>query len=87
MAATERPAEEFYDSEADPWEVVNLIDAPEHQQRIAAMRQQLDAWRISLIDCRVVRRRCWGSIFVRVSVDTCLSAVMIVCQPANIYSS
>jgi N-sulfoglucosamine sulfohydrolase len=44
LAATERPAEEFYDSEADPWEVTNLIDAPEHQERIAALRQHLDAW-------------------------------------------
>ena len=44
LAASERPAEEFYDSEADPWEVTNLIDAPEHQERIAALRQHLDAW-------------------------------------------
>lgn len=44
MAAKSRPAEEFYDSEADPWEVVNLIDDPEHQERIAALREHLDAW-------------------------------------------
>jgi len=44
MAATERPAEEFYDSEADPWEVKNLIDAGEHQERIAVLRQHLEAW-------------------------------------------
>ena len=44
MAATVRPAEEFYDSAADPWEVNNLIDTPEHQERIATLRQHLEAW-------------------------------------------
>ena len=44
MAATVRPAEEFYDSQADPWEVKNLIDAPEQQERIATLRQHLEAW-------------------------------------------
>lgn len=40
----ERPAEEFYDSQADPWEFRNLIDAPEHQERIKVMRDKLNAW-------------------------------------------
>ena len=44
MAAKQRPAEAFYDSQADPWEVKNLIDAPEHQERIAKMRKNLAAW-------------------------------------------
>jgi arylsulfatase A-like enzyme len=44
FAAMKRPAEEFYDSQADPWEYKNLIDAPEHQERIAKMRELLDAW-------------------------------------------
>ena len=44
FVAKERPAEEFYDSQADPWEFKNLIDAPEHQARIKAMRGKLDAW-------------------------------------------
>lgn len=44
FAAKKRPAEEFYDSQADPWEYKNLIDAPEHQERIAKMRKKLDAW-------------------------------------------
>ena len=44
FTAKQRPAEEFYDSQADPWEVKNLINAPEHQQRIATMRENLDAW-------------------------------------------
>lgn len=41
---TERPAEEFYDSQTDPWETKNLIDDPAHQDRIKAMRAKLDAW-------------------------------------------
>jgi arylsulfatase A-like enzyme len=44
FVAKTRPAEEFYDSQADPWETNNLIDAPEHQARIKAMRAKLDAW-------------------------------------------
>lgn len=46
----ERPAEEFYDSQADPWEYKNLIDAPEHQERIKAMRAKLDAWIKDTVD-------------------------------------
>lgn len=44
MATMVRPAEEFYDSQADPWEIKNLIAAPEHKERIAKMRKHLDAW-------------------------------------------
>lgn len=44
LASRQRPAEEFYDSETDPWEVRNLIDRPEHRQRIAALREHLDDW-------------------------------------------
>jgi len=44
FVVTERPAEAFYDSKTDPWETKNLIDSPEHQAKIAEMRQKLDAW-------------------------------------------
>lgn len=44
FVARKRPAEEFYDSQADPWEFKNLIDAPEHQERIKAMRNKLETW-------------------------------------------
>lgn len=66
LAATRRPADEFYDSEADPWEVENLIDAPEHQGRIAALREHLDAWiedtgdlGFVLPETRLVREKIW----------------------------
>jgi arylsulfatase A-like enzyme len=35
---------EFYDLEKDPHEAVNLIEVPEHQERIAAMNRALFAW-------------------------------------------
>jgi arylsulfatase A-like enzyme len=38
----EKAAEEFYDTEADPDEVDNIISAPEHAGRIARMRALLD---------------------------------------------
>ncbi len=39
-----RPAEEFYDLRNDPWEMKNLVDDPQHQERIAELRQALDEW-------------------------------------------
>ena len=38
------PPEELYDSRSDPWEVKNLIDAPEHRERRESLREHLDAW-------------------------------------------
>jgi N-sulfoglucosamine sulfohydrolase len=66
LAARQRPAEEFYDSEADPWEVHNLIDASEHQERIADLREHLDAWikdtgdlGFVLPETRLVQEKIW----------------------------
>ena len=39
-----RPAEELYDTDADPWEVVNLAEAPEHQATLKKMRAELYSW-------------------------------------------
>lgn len=46
----EKPAEEFYDTHADPDEVQNLIDAPEHAERIARMRTLLDEHMLAVND-------------------------------------
>ena len=66
IAATTRVPEELYDSEQDPWEVNNLIDEPEHQQRIAALRAALDRWiedtgdlGFVLPESRLVREKIW----------------------------
>ena len=43
MART-KPAEELYDTEADPHEVVNLAGDPAHAEQLARMRDALDDW-------------------------------------------
>jgi N-sulfoglucosamine sulfohydrolase len=43
FAAT-KPKEELYDTEADPYEVKNLADAPEHRAKMAELRGELDRW-------------------------------------------
>lgn len=66
MAANKRAPEEFYDSHHDPWEVHNLIDAPDHQRRIAVLRSELDKWiedtrdlGFVLPESRLVREKIW----------------------------
>jgi N-sulfoglucosamine sulfohydrolase len=66
LAAVRRPAEELYDSRTDPWEVNNLIEAPEHRDRIAGLRQHLDDWMhatgdlgLVLPETRLVSERIW----------------------------
>lgn len=39
-----KPKEEFYDTLNDPYEINNLIESPEHSERIAKMRAQLQRW-------------------------------------------
>jgi len=39
-----RPEFEFYDVENDPWEMNNLADKPEHQNRIRKMKAELVKW-------------------------------------------
>jgi uncharacterized sulfatase len=43
MAAT-KPAEELYDTQADPHETRNLAGSPEHQEVLQRMRQAQAAW-------------------------------------------
>lgn len=46
----EKPAEEFYDLQADPDEVHNLIASPQHQRRIKQMRTALDEHMLAIND-------------------------------------
>jgi arylsulfatase A-like enzyme len=40
-----RPAEELYDTAADPGEVTNLVDDPAHADVLGRLRDALDGWR------------------------------------------
>ena len=42
--ASKKPAEELYDSEADPHEIHNLVDSPQHLTVLKEMRAALDQW-------------------------------------------
>jgi len=42
--APEKPSEELYDLDTDPYEVRNLAGSPEHQSVLARMRQALETW-------------------------------------------
>jgi arylsulfatase A-like enzyme len=46
----DKPAEEFYDLAADPDQIHNLVEAPEHHARIAALRIVLDAHMLEIND-------------------------------------
>ncbi len=49
MAAT-KPIEELYDTETDPWELVNLAEDPQYSDRLARMREATETWEISIGD-------------------------------------
>jgi len=42
--APHKPAEELYDSEADPYEIHNLAADPQHAAKLAELRTACDAW-------------------------------------------
>jgi N-sulfoglucosamine sulfohydrolase len=42
--ADKKPAEELYDCEADPFEVKNLINDPQHAAKLAELRAEMDRW-------------------------------------------
>ena len=47
---TLKPVEELYDMEADPDNVVNLADKPEHKQTLEKMRTALREWQLAIHD-------------------------------------
>ena len=40
----QRPAEELYDTQADPWEINNLARDPAHRDTLRRLRAELDEW-------------------------------------------
>ncbi len=44
---TRRPAEQFYHTSSDPYELTNLIADPAHVDRIARFRKELASWMTS----------------------------------------
>ena len=47
---TLKPVDELYDMNADPDNVVNLADKPEHQQTLATMKAKLREWQLAIHD-------------------------------------
>ncbi len=49
-----KPVEELFDTEADPHEVVNLADRPEHAETLARMRAALERWQEDVGDSGLI---------------------------------
>jgi uncharacterized sulfatase len=45
-----KPTEELYDTQADPFELHNLADSPDHQEVLGRLRQAHRAWQEEIID-------------------------------------
>jgi len=71
--APEKPSEELYDLDTDPYEVRNLAGSPEHQSVLARMRQALETWQkgtgdLGLVPEAELRERMRpGGVWVRVA--------------------
>jgi N-sulfoglucosamine sulfohydrolase len=48
--ARSKPTEELYDTQADPFEVRNLADAPEHRDALHRLREAHRAWQEEVVD-------------------------------------
>ncbi|TXT19746.1 MAG: sulfatase [Planctomycetota bacterium] len=49
-----KPVEELFDTEADPHEIVNLAESPEHAERLKRMRAALERWQEDVGDSGLV---------------------------------
>ncbi len=49
-----KPVEELFDTEADPHEVVNLADRPEHAETLKRMRAALERWQEDVYDSGLI---------------------------------
>ncbi len=52
--AAPRAAEELYDLNADPWELVNLAGRPEHRETLSQLRAVCDEWQLSVLDAHLL---------------------------------
>jgi hypothetical protein len=48
--ALEKPAEELYDTAADPHEVNNLAGSPEHRETLKRLRAAMSQWQAEIVD-------------------------------------
>ena len=48
--AKTKPKEEFYDCDDDPYELNNLVDAPQHQEKLKELRAALKDWIVKTKD-------------------------------------
>lgn len=51
---TRKPVEELYDMQADPDNVVNLADKPEHRKTLETMRAKLREWQLAIHDTGLI---------------------------------
>lgn len=49
-----RPAEEFYDTQNDPWELTNLANDPKYADELQALRDRCDEWQMSVRDAHLI---------------------------------
>ena len=49
-----KPVEELFDTEADPHEVVNLAERPEHAETLKRMRAALERWQEDIGDSGLI---------------------------------
>jgi uncharacterized sulfatase len=74
--APEKPPEELYDLESDPYEIRNLAGSPAHQAVMARMRAALDRWQketadLGLVPERELRERMRpGGVWVKVAAPS-----------------
>ena len=54
FSANEKPAEELYDTHADPFEIHNLADDPTFNQTLGKMRQALSGWQNEIGDVGLI---------------------------------
>ena len=52
--AAEKPIEELYDTDNDPWELTNLADSPQFAERLSRMRTATEGWQQQIGDTGMI---------------------------------